>query len=359
MFPDENQQKPGLTRAAKWVLGLSCLNVTVLFILSYLIHGVSETSWIGILLTYAPRMPYIVPSLMLIVASLCWHRESLGINIVAAAIAAVPIMGFVVPWEPMMRGSAKLERSATLKIVSCNVQEFKPNFRKVLNEISAINPDVVALQEALAEDPDLAQHFREWHHLHVGNFWVGSKYPMKLLSQCEVTQFEGRLAGVVIELETPKGPVALADIHLMTARRGLTEISRQSLLNGDGTQELEAHEGERYLEAIDLRAAVDAACGDRPLIVCGDFNTPVSSNLFYKHWGDLQSSFDVAGFGLGYTSPCKGNKIWPHNFPWARIDHILCSKDFTVHRCQIGTSDGSDHRLIAATIQLSRNPSGQ
>lgn len=359
MFPQESQPKPGMTRAAKWVLGLSCANVTVLFILSYLIHSVSETWWVGILLTYAPRTPYLVPSLMLIVASLCWHRESLGINLVAATIAAVPIMGFVVPWEPLMKASAKPERSATLKIVSCNVQEFKPNFRKVLNEISQINPDVVALQEALADDADLQQHFVEWHHVHVGNFWIGSRHPIQLITQCEVTQFEGRLAGIVVEIQTPKGSIALADIHLMTARRGLTEISRRSLITGDGTKELEAHEGERYLEAIDLRAAVDAAAGERPLIVCGDFNTPVSSNLFYKHWGDLQSCFDVAGFGLGYTSPCKGNRLWPHNCPWARIDHILCSKDWTIHRCQVGTSDGSDHRLITATVQLTRIQSSQ
>lgn len=359
MFPQENQQKLGLTRAAKWVLGLSCANVIVLFILSYLIHSVSETWWVGILLTYAPRMPYIVPALMLIVASLCWHRESLGINIVAAAIAAVPTMGLVIPFEPMLRGSTPTDRSATLRIVSCNVQEFKPNFRKVLNEIAAIRPDIVALQEALTDDPDLQQHFHDWNHVHVGNFWIGSRFPVKLITRCDVTQFEGRLAGIVVEIQTDKGPVALADIHQMTARRGLTELNKMSVITGDGTKELEAHESERYLEAIDLRSAVDAVYGDRPLIVCGDFNTPVSSNLFHKNWGDLQSCFDIAGFGLGYTSPCKGNRFWPHNFPWARIDHILCSKDWTVHQCQIGSSDGSDHRLITATIELNRPQSAQ
>ena len=88
------------------------------------------------------------------------------------------------------------------------------------------------------------------------------------------------------------------------------------------------------------------------MIVCGDFNTPVSSSLFLKNWGDFQSSFDVAGFGFGYTSPCKGGRFWPNNFPWARIDHILCSEEWAIHQCEVGKSDGSDHRLITATVQL-------
>ena len=342
-----------LTRAAKWVLGLSCLNLIALCGISYLIYGVSETWWVGTVLTYAPRAPYLIPSIVLLVASLCWHRESIGINLVSAAVVLVPIMGLAVPLELWMNGPPKADEAISLTILSCNVQSFEPNFEKVLDEIATFKPDVVALQETFRGDPRLDQFFRDWSPIRHGHYWVGSRYPLKLIRDCEVTQFGGRHAGMLVEIETPAGPVVLANIHQMTARFGLKELNRKTLINGDGTKELEDFEGERYMESIAIRQIVQEVRGDRPLIVCGDFNTPVSSSLFQKHWGDLQSAFDIAGFGYGYTSPCKGNRFWPDNQPWARIDHILCSNDWTIRRCEIGQSDGSDHRLIVANALLS------
>ncbi len=341
-----------MSNAAKWVVGLSLLNLALLCVVSYLLYAVSETWWVGTVLTYAPRMPYLLPTIVLLVASLIWHRESLGINLVSLLIVLVPVMGLSLPLELWLNGSAKTEGEVSLKIVSCNVQAFQPHFEKILDEIAAISPDIVALQEAAGGDPRLDEYFRDWHTLRHGHYWVGSRYPLSFLADCEVTQFGGRLAGMIVEIETPGGPIVLGDIHQMTARFGLKELNRNTLINGDGARELEAYEGERYFESIDLRAAIEAARGDRPLLVCGDFNTPASSSLFQKHWGDLQSSFDVAGFGYGYTSPCKGNRVWPDNYPWARIDHILGSNEWTIRQCQIGTSDGSDHRLISATVVL-------
>jgi endonuclease/exonuclease/phosphatase family metal-dependent hydrolase len=352
MSPPSAAVPPGLNRAARCVIGLSCLNLVALCAVSYLIYSVSETWWVGTVLTYAPRTPYLVPTLMLLVASLFWHRPSIGMNLVAAAIVLVPIMGLSLPLANWTAGSSRPEGEIRVKILSCNVQSFKPHFEKVLAEISAIKPDVVALQEAFRGDARLDEFFRDWHTLQHGHYWVGSRYPVTLISDCEVTQFGGRLAGMLVQIELPSGPIVLGDIHQMTARFGLKELNRNTLINGDGTQELENFEGERYLESIDIRAKVETARADRPLIVCGDFNTPSSSSLFQKHWGDLQSSFDIAGIGYGYTSPCKGNRFWPDNLPWARIDHILCSSEWVVRDCQIGTSDGSDHRLIAATIVL-------
>ena len=339
------------------MIAFSCLNFLALCVISYFLFVVSEQSWIGTLLTYAPRAPYLIPSLALLVASLFWNRAWLGINLISTLIVLVPIMGLAVPTDFESVTKQRFSSQTAIKIVSCNVQEFQPDFRKVMREIFAINPDVIALQEALKDEPILKTQFPDWHVVHHGNFWVGSRYPVKLISECQVSQFGGRLAGIVVEIETPMGPAVLANVHQMTARHGLTELSRQSFVNGDGTRELEAFNGERYLESIELRNAVDAARKDLPMIVVGDFNTPVSSSLFHKHWGDLQSSFDIAGFGFGYTSPCKGNRFWPDNVPWARIDHILCSSEWTVRRCQIGHSNGSDHRLITALLEMTNLPS--
>lgn len=337
-------------RGSDLVIGLTCLNFTLLLGVCYLIYGVSESWWVGTVITYAPRLPFVIPSIGLLIVSLFRSREFAGINLISTMIGLFPVMGLIIPNGSILDQSLPTERHSSLKIVSCNVQEFRPDFSKVLEEIVVINPDIVALQEALHTDELLESHFHDWHKVHIGNFWIGSRYPLKPIASCEVSQFGGRLAGIVVEIETPAGAITVANVHQMTARRGLTELNRRSLIDGDGTKELESFESERYLESLDLRAAINAARGEQPLIVCGDFNTPVSSSLFQKHWGDLQSSFDIAGFGFGYTAPCKGNRFWPHNSPWARIDHILCSNEWTVSHAEIGHSDGSDHRLISATL---------
>lgn len=339
-------------RMTRWIVGVSCLNLALLCVLSYLLHVVSETWWVSAILTYAPRLPYLFPTVMLVLISLLWHRESLGINLISAMIVLVPVMGLSLPLDKWMNGSAPIEGETPLKILSCNVQAFRPDFDKVLAEIAAINPDIIAFQEAFRGDDRLEQNFPNWHTLRHGHYWVGSRFPIAFISDCEVTQFGGRLAGMIVSVETPGGTIVFADIHQMTARHGITRLNRKTVLSGEGKTRLENFEGERLTEAIDIRAAVDVARQDRPLIVCGDFNTPTSSTLFQKQWGDLQSAFDLVGFGYGYTSPCKGNQYWPHNTPWVRIDHILCSEEWTVKQCQIGQSDGSDHRLIAATIAL-------
>ena len=341
-----------MSKSARWVVGLSCLNLAALCVVSYLLYGISETWWVGTVLTYAPRLPYLVPTVLLLLASLIWHRESFGINFVSLLIVLVPIMGLSLPFDLWLNGSPKTEGELSLRIVSCNVQAFQPDFEKVLDEISAISPDVVAMQETFRGDPRLDEYFRDWHTLRHGNYWVGSRYPLTFIADIPVPQFGGRTAGMIVLIETPAGQFVLADVHQMTARWGLKELSRYTLISGSGIEKLEAYEGERYLESIDIRLAVDAARQDRPLIVCGDFNTPTSSSLFQKHWSDLRSAFDVASFGYGYTSPCKSNRFWPDNFPWARIDHILCSNEWSIRKCQIGTTDGSDHRLIAAKLAL-------
>ena len=346
-----NSTTPQASRQiALWVMGLSWANLSALMVVSGLLFLVSENWWLGTVLTYLPRTPYLSPAMGLLVASLFWHRPSIAVNLISVAVVLFPLMGFVIPLnqsDPVESGRKSLQ----LKIVSCNVQRFRPNFQQVLNEIQAIAPDIIALQEASPVSPLLEEFCRDWHVVHHDNYWVGSRYPVKQIASCDTNAFD-RTAGIAVEILTPAGPIVLGDIHQMTARRGLTSLSISSIAIGSGLPELEDFELERDVESIEIREFVDSVRSEKPLLVVGDFNTPTTSVLFQRHWGDLQSAFDVAGFGYGYTSPCKGNRFWPDGLPWVRIDHILCSAEWRISSSQIGKSDGSDHRLITATLRL-------
>jgi endonuclease/exonuclease/phosphatase (EEP) superfamily protein YafD len=217
-------------------------------------------------------------------------------------------MGLTIPTSRLMSSSGVDVGDSDLKIVSCNVQAFKPNFAKVLEEIAVIDPDVVALQEAFPLSPLLDEAFRGWHTVSHDRYWVGSRFPLKLIAKCEVPIFE-RSAGMLVEIETPAGPVRLGDIHQMTARRGLMELSKRSLVDGEGPRRLQESQELREEESLTIREQIESARGDIPLLIVGDFNTPVSSQMFQRHWGDFQSAFDLAGIGYGYTSPCKANRF--------------------------------------------------
>lgn len=337
------------TRAARLVWGFSGANLALVIGLLLLVYLVSERYWLGVVVTYLPRAPWAIPSLVLIVAALLWHRPSLWLNVMAAALVIGPLMDLRAPGFSRPILTPKAAGEAELRIVTANVQSYKPNFADLLREVQLFKPDVVAFQEARGTHPLLAEAFPEWHQLHYDYYWVASRYPIKELTRCEVQSFE-RTSGLIVELETPQGPVVLADLHHMTARRGLAALSKRSFLTGEAASAITDFQTLRDAEAGELRTFVEQSRRDRPLIVVGDFNTPTSSSLFQQHWGDLQSAYDLAGTGYGYTSPVKTHNYWKDYTPWARIDHILCSGEWTVQECQIGQGHGSDHHLVFARL---------
>jgi endonuclease/exonuclease/phosphatase (EEP) superfamily protein YafD len=328
---------------------LSGLNLAVVLVVLVLLFLVSERWWVGAAITYLPRLPWGLPAVLLLGAALCWHRPSLWVNLIALALVAGPILEFRAPFLADAPAVTPSPDARPLRVVSANVQGYKPDFASVLQEISRFKPDIVALQEARGEDPLLREFFPDWHRLQVDYYWIGSRYPLRLVQECDTEAFH-RTGGLLVEIETPRGPVLLANVHQMTARRGLKDLSGTELMRGSAQSDLEHFQTLRQMEANELRDHIQRHLGDRPLIVVGDFNTPASSSLFQQTWGDLVSAFDVAGVGYGYTSPVKPQKYWISHLPWARIDHILCSADWQIRWCRVGHSRGSDHHCIAAEL---------
>lgn len=346
----EQAQLAPPSRAARVVWCLSGLNLALVIAVLLLIFVVSERWWVAAALTYLPRSPWALPAVILGAAAMWCHRPSVLVNVLSFGLAVGPIMELRVPGLLNAPSTAIASTGQTkLRIVSCNVQLYKPDFAAVLNELSPYRPDVVVLQEALGDHPLLERFFPDWHHLHVEMFWIGSPYPLRLVTECQSEAFD-RVSGIVVEVDAPGGPFLIADVHQMTARKGLREINKATLATGEAAGLVDEFRDLRTLEAAELREVIDRHAGDRPLIVCGDFNAPTCSNVFQQFWGDLQSAFDIAGFGYGYTSPCKNHRFWIPNMPWARIDHILCSNHWSIRECHVGQGNGSDHRLIAAEL---------
>ena len=313
-----------------------------------LIHGVSESWWLGTMVVYLPRIPWVIPALVLIPLSVRCGWKPVLINVTAGLLAAGPVMN----WQSGGLFRSAVDRQAyRLTVVSCNVQSFRPKFDQVVVEINRIGPDVVLFQEAFEDHALLATLFEGWNVHRVDEYLVASKLPLKFISTTFVPGFE-RVTAVRYEVETPLGPVAVFNVHQTSPRRSLTQLKPWSPLIGSGIETVEQETTLRDVEAMKTRAFTVPEGLDHPVLIAGDFNMPNDSSLFRRHWGSLQDAYALTGVGYGYTSPCSQGKIWPGNTPWAQVDHILANEDWQVERCWIGESAGSDHRLIAAQLRL-------
>lgn len=79
---------------------------------------------------------------------------------------------------------------------------------------------------------------------------------------------------------------------------------------------------------------------------------PEFSSIYRHNFSQYQNSFSQTNHGYGYTTPCNTRRLWPNNLPWVRIDHVLATNDWTVQSCRIGETNGSDHRMVACTLQM-------
>lgn len=344
------------SRIARWVRWLTLAHVVGATGLWYLLSEISETHWLGSVFTFLPRLPWLLPGMLLLVASLLTRSKAFWLNLTTSLFVLLAVTEFNVPWHRLTESTTRIETNErSLRIVSCNVQNFAPDFSLVLREVQRSKPDIVAFQEALQPPRLLIEHFDGWHHLHERGFWIGSKWPMRLLGECQ-TELFSHLSGIAVEVDAPFGKFVLTDTHLMTARKSLVELRPLELVSGDSQLALAGATVERSEEARQVRAFVTEHQSGHPVILVGDFNMPTSSNVYRESFGDLTNAFESAAFGFGFTAPCKRFRHWPSNTPWQRIDHILVNEAWDVRECHIGEHDGSDHRIISATLQLRSAP---
>jgi endonuclease/exonuclease/phosphatase family metal-dependent hydrolase len=337
-----------LSALARCVTWLTWLNLAAVIGVFVLLCVVSERWWISAVLTYLPRSPYAAPATALLLASLFVARRAAWVNALAILLVVGPIMGVTMPTRHVEAASG----SPSLRVLTCNAQNGDSSLPRLIYEIDLVQADLLIFQETARGDDELDRHYTGWNTVQVGEYRVSSKSPVRFVSECVPTAF-GRRTAILCEVDAATGPFRVACLHLNTPRKGVDELRWHSAISGSGKEEFEAFQIRRELEARETRQWIDANCDDKPLIVAGDFNCPSTSSLFAS-WRGLTSAFEAAGTGYGYTIPCSTDRVWPHNWPWARIDHILCSSEWAISKCEVGHTDGSDHRLIWADVALAQ-----
>ena len=329
---------------------LSWVNLIAVVLLTLLVKFVSEDWWVTAALVYLPRCVFLLPSIALIPLAAPRSLRAVAINVAAVAIVAWPLMNLQIRFD---RGTSlpAARKDRTLRIVSCNVQRFRPDFASVLGDISQMQPSVIALQDAAVSSDLLKRYLVGWHLVREGEFVVASRFPVRFIDKCQPDAF-GRTSVALFELAAPTGPVRLYNLHQMTPRRGLAALRPDSIITETGRGDLEAFVALRAAEARETREFVERTRGSLPTLILGDFNMPSDSSLYHEFWGDLPNAFNEVGSGYGYTFPSQRQYQWPGGFPWMRIDHVVVSEHWKVRESWVGSANGSDHRPIAAVVEL-------
>jgi endonuclease/exonuclease/phosphatase (EEP) superfamily protein YafD len=231
-----------------------------------------------------------------------------------AALAAISVAGAW--WTNAHHDNPCAVRDDSLRIVSWNVSRLRAGREPIAAELAQLAPDVALLVEAGNDNAEAWSYWRE------------------------------RFPGYDVSL--PGGGI------LAIVRGAIESTSFREITGISSFAALDVIVGGRPLRiaAVDLDASprfdkrllvprvfqLATADVDRPLVVAGDFNTPVDSPAFAGAREDFRHAFEAAGRGLLAT--------WPARYPVTAIDHVWTGPGVTPLCASLHVSDASDHRAV-------------
>ncbi|MFT3883492.1 MAG: endonuclease/exonuclease/phosphatase family protein [Gemmatales bacterium] len=325
-------------KRARRVNKLCWFYVVLLLIYWTVLIWYGDTWWPGTLLLYGPRWPMALPLVILAPLAWEWGRKALIPCTLAFLILAFPITGINIPYSSWM--TSVPADTGKLRIVTFNADMGKIKMAAWNEFLKQTKPDIVVCQEWPVGSARPEEWQQGWHiQEHLGNLLVASRWPIaktELLRENEL-QIRGYVGWY--DLNTPFGPISLADVHLPTPR-GEGEL--EEALHGKWHKfaDLDLLSERRLYASRYVREWLSKFPG--PMMVVGDFNLPSDSNIYAGSWNRYQDAFAQAGWGWGYTK-------WTRWYGM-RIDHILFEKGWAATRCWVGKDVGSDHLPLVADI---------
>jgi vancomycin resistance protein VanJ len=291
--------------------------------------------WPVTILMYAPRWPWLLPLAVLVPAAVWYRARYLWLHGLALLLVVGPIMGFCVSFSFLGSHDSS---SARVRLLTCNVHRQQLDARAFSEFFSASQPDIVVLQDwthTLA-----TQLFGEagWYMERDDELFVVSRYKFRRITNLRPGRWSGKGSVVHYGVEAPFGMLHLFNVHLASPHEGL----RAAFERAKGSlSAIEDNMLERRVESV--AASSYARQTEGPVLLAGDFNTPIDSTIYSEEWSQFTNGFTTVGNGFGYTYFTKRASL--------RIDHILAGPGWRFRRCWVGPSVGSPHRPVVAEIE--------
>lgn len=332
----------------RWPQRLAWAYLALMILIAAQIQFTGDHWWLGTLLMFGPRWVWGAPLLPLallavVPLSLAYVRATLPPLVAAAALLAIPIMG----WN-LHLGSNPRQEASDLRLLTYNIGTDQVSGYSTVKLSSLrwlvefVHADIAVFQECNVSEEDLKVAFPEYDVSSTFDACMVTRYVVSstdLRDREDIRALHG--SGVInrFELLTPRGSVSLLNLHLETVRKGLEQILNDplslpaSLANNINLRRVESSAARRWA----ARASV-------PSIIVGDFNMPQESRIYRNYWRGYGNAFANCGRGFGYTKVSGKSGI--------RIDHVLYDSRMECTSAFVLSSLGGDHRPLFATLRL-------
>ena len=256
--------------------------------------------------------------------------------------AAAPMLFILVPvaFQFIPRSPPPPAPGTGLRVMSVNLLMVNREHGAIIDEIKAVDPDVLLIQEYTHAWHDALQRGIGAAYPHTAtiardeddSFGIAIYSRLPFVGQVDEWVRLGRDLNITPQMRAVVSvagrDVALYNIHLLPPRR-LDFIAEHQLQFGGLLERLAS-------EKI-------------PYVVGGDFNFPetTSQHAALRRIG-VRDAHDLAGYGRGATWPV--NSVFRYAIPGLRFDHIYLAPQLTARRSLVGTGAGSDHRPVTADV---------
>ncbi|MDH5539513.1 MAG: endonuclease/exonuclease/phosphatase family protein [Rhizobacter sp.] len=338
--PANPRSAPAVRARTGWLRAGVWFYLAVVLAVVVALQWQADAWWPATLILFSPRWPWAMPLLILVPLALLRARRLLWPLTLAAMLLLFGVSGFVPPSMATLAGRSE---AAELRVLTYNLGGGIEDPAMIAPWLDVVAPQVALFQECavLLEPARKTLAERGWHvEVQQGSCLV-SRYPIRRVEARDPTAiWKTYGSGVVVryEVQTPGRSINLVNVHLMTVRPGLNAIRHR---RWGGISELESNTEQRDLES--MLASAFAQQSNGPLIVAGDFNMPVESAIYRRHWSPWANAFSCAGYGLGSSKATSWHGV--------RIDHVLLGPGWSCLRTQVGTGLGGDHRPVIADIR--------
>lgn len=332
----------------KLVSGLLSLYLVCLLAFWFVLRASGDQWWGGTLLLFGPRWLVALPIVILLPLTLATRPRFAWILLLHAAVILFPICGFRLRYP---RGvSANPHPEEAIRVLTYNVGGGtldQSAFSQLLRDQKV---DVVMIQECsngMATEifGPLGWNYRQWKHLALGTRleidqhqeMVENEHDYGAAVALQVTLSRMSTETNADSGSSPRPVLQVVCVHLPTPRHGIEATYRSHPFSFEPIDRINS-----IRQQLMRRTSEAVQNIQGPVIVAGDFNTPVDSPLFVRSWQSLNNAFDCVGSGFGWTK-------WTRFFG-IRIDHVLHSNHWQAISARVLPALGGDHRPLLVSL---------
>ena len=352
--------RQGISRWVRSGIGLGAFGyAAVLLMLIVSFRWIGEKNLTLAFLLYLPRNAFLIPSLLLFLPAILWHRLS------ALALLTGSVF-FVFLGLDFRAGKAPAPNPSTpgnsVTVLTYNRGQ---HMNQSLRPFKAhTKPDLILLQEACGRAAGYlkAEGYEEFPHaVDVGEFTLLSRYP--ILDAEPVILRAGEASPPIaarFTIDFDGTEIAVYSIHTISPRDTLKYYRRGAFLYGiigvPGTafakkrRANQAYWDARVEEARLLRDYIEA--DPLPAIIAGDFNAPAGGYIHQLFRSRFHDAHATVGHGFGYTFPGTTRNPLSRGGPWMRIDYLFCNEAWEPVWCVTESDRPSQHRAVSAQFKI-------